>query len=119
MAIDLQPDRVRVAHVVRNGPARPRVTALRAVERTGSESEDLAHLRKSVGLAISDRIQLRIAAGPVVGSALSAHGSWVSEEVLAVALDVVDGEQDLDGAAGVVHHVEVDGESARVFIDPA
>ena len=50
MAIDLQSDRVRVAHIVRNGPARPRVTALRAVERTRSESEDLAQLRKSVGL---------------------------------------------------------------------
>jgi len=74
-------------------------------------------LRKTAGLAIADRIRLRIAAGPVAAAALHAHEAWISEEVLAVALEVTDhasSEPPRDG-----HPIEVDGEPGMVRIGPA
>lgn len=50
MAVDLRRERVRVAHVVRTRPQRPRVTLLRSFDRAGSDADDLIRLRKSLGL---------------------------------------------------------------------
>lgn len=50
MAVELRPDSVRLAHVVRSGTARPRLAMLRSFARAGSEAEDLSRLRKSLGL---------------------------------------------------------------------
>ena len=50
MAVELRPDSLRVAHVVRSGKARPRLALLRSFARAGSEAEDLSRLRKSLGL---------------------------------------------------------------------
>jgi MSHA biogenesis protein MshI len=50
MAIELRPDHVRVAHVVRSGPQRARLALRRRFERAGTDAEDLARLRRSLGL---------------------------------------------------------------------
>ena len=77
-------------------------------------------LRKVDGLAISDRIRLWIGAGPVLAAALRAHGSWVSEEVLAVSLDVFDASATEPSrvvtANGSTHEIEMDGEPGVVII---
>ncbi len=83
----------------------------------------LNDLRRSAGLAISDRIRLRVDAGPVATQALRTHGSWVSGEVLAVSLDVVHldegGDQTDDGSDGQRHRIDIDGEAAVVAIERA
>lgn len=50
MAVELRPDVLRLAHVVRSGSARPRLALLRSFARAGSEADDLTRLRKSLGL---------------------------------------------------------------------
>jgi isoleucyl-tRNA synthetase len=74
-------------------------------------ARELNDLRKQVGLSLTDRVALRIAAGPRVGAALTAHADWVAGEVLALTIEVV-GEGSLEG--GAVHRVDVDGEPADV-----
>ena len=68
----------------------------------------LNDLRKEVGLALSDRIQVRLRGGPRVEAALSAHGEWIAAETLAVTLDRGEG----------AHHLDVDGETAQVDLVP-
>jgi isoleucyl-tRNA synthetase len=71
---------------------------------------ELNDLRKRVGLALTDRIRLRVAAGPRVAGALAVHAEAVAADVLALSLEVVD--------AGLLppdaHRIDVDGEPADV-----
>ena len=47
-------------------------------------------LRKEAGLAVSDRIRVRLGAAAEVTAALRAHRGWIADEVLASALEVVE-----------------------------
>src|SRR5207245_11139227 len=68
----------------------------------------LNDLRKEHGLAVTDRVRIRVAGGPRVDAALGAHGEWIAGEVLAVALD---------RGAGGDHRLDIDGESVAVALD--
>jgi isoleucyl-tRNA synthetase len=68
---------------------------------------DVNDLRKSRGLALSDRIVLTVEAGPRLTAALEGHRDWVMSQVLAVDLVLA---APGDGA----DTVDVDGEPARV-----
>ncbi|MGH9278024.1 MAG: class I tRNA ligase family protein, partial [Acidimicrobiales bacterium] len=76
-------------------------------------ARELNDLRKQSGLAITDRVALRVAAGPKVGAALATHRDWVAGEVLATTLEVV-----APGSlpAGT-RRIDVDGEPADVTLD--
>ena len=50
MAVDLRPSALRVAHVARSSPERPRLTLLRSFERAGSDTDDLSRLRRLLQL---------------------------------------------------------------------
>src|SRR4051812_16960231 len=50
MAIELKPEQVRIAHVIRTGPRRARLAMRHSVERAGTDTDDLARLRRSLGL---------------------------------------------------------------------
>ena len=71
---------------------------------------EINDLRKRLDLALTDRIALRIAAGPRVAAALEVHAEWVAGEVLATSLEVVAPDAGGDGAL----EIEVDGEPAQV-----
>jgi isoleucyl-tRNA synthetase len=73
-------------------------------------ARELNELRKSLDLALTDRIALVVAAGPKVTAALGAHRDWVAGEALARSLEVVDA-----GSAGAgAHQLEIDGELVEV-----
>ncbi len=50
MAVELRPDQTRVAHVIRSGAGRPRLALRAGFDRAGSDADDLARLRRSIGL---------------------------------------------------------------------
>ena len=50
MAVELRPDQARVAHVVRAAAGRPRLALRAGFDRAGSDADDLARLRRSLGL---------------------------------------------------------------------
>jgi len=82
-----------------------------ALEREGTARElirGLNDLRKRLDLALTDRIDLRIAApgGGRVAAAIEAHGEWVASEVLATGLVVADIDEG--------HDLEIDGEALVV-----
>ncbi len=88
-----------------------------ALEREGTARElirALNDLRKRLDLALTDRIDLVVAApaGGRVAAAIDAHGEWLAAEVLATRLavdDVTDGHAiDVDGEALVVK-LEISG----------
>jgi len=63
-----------------------------ALEREGVARQlarDLNDLRKRSGLALTDRVRIRIGAGSRVAAAVDAHRDWIAGQVLAVELDVV------------------------------
>jgi isoleucyl-tRNA synthetase len=63
--------------------------------------------RKAAGLAIADRVAVRLHGGaPRVAAALEAHGAWIAAEVLAVEVDLEAG----DAGAGGSIELDVDGE---------
>ena len=72
----------------------------------------LNDLRRAVGLALSDRIDVRLDASsaPRVAAAIDAHRAWISGEVLAVSLEGAS----LDGDSASHHRVDVDGEPVVV-----
>jgi isoleucyl-tRNA synthetase len=73
----------------------------------------IQRMRKDAGLAVSDRIAVRIAGGPEVVDAVEAHRNWIASEVLAT--DVVAGETALhEQQAG--ESVDLDGPTARIAI---
>ena len=51
----------------------------------------LNDLRKEQGLAIADRVRLRLGGDDTVRAAVAAHGTWIADEVLAVELTWADG----------------------------
>ncbi|MBU6365331.1 MAG: isoleucine--tRNA ligase [Gemmatimonadetes bacterium] len=48
----------------------------------------LQRMRKEAGLAVSDRVRVRVGAGHEVAEAVAAFRGWIAEEVLAVGLEV-------------------------------
>ncbi|MBA3268459.1 MAG: isoleucine--tRNA ligase [Acidimicrobiia bacterium] len=70
----------------------------------------LNDLRKRLSLALTDRVSLRIDAGPgPVSAAIEDHGPWVAAEVLATELVVADG-----GPPEERHELDIDGETVLV-----
>jgi isoleucyl-tRNA synthetase len=62
-------------------------------------------LRKEVGLELSDRISVALAAPAAVAYAVSQHRAWIAGEVLAQQLEVGDAVT----GAGQPHELEIDG----------
>lgn len=76
--------------------------ALRALGLARELTREIQQLRKSSGLAVTDRIRVVLrTADPLLAAAIAQHGAVVAEEVLAVAL----GAGEPDGAV----EVSVDG----------
>ena len=87
--------------------------ALRAEGVARELTRELNELRKTVGLALTDRIALRLAAGPTVSAALAGHRDAVARDVLAVSLDVV-----APGSLGAdAHRLDIDGEPLAVTLE--
>jgi isoleucyl-tRNA synthetase len=84
-----------------------------ALQREGAAREvvrALNDLRKRLGLALTDRIAVRVHdPGPHLRAALEAHREWIAAEVLATELALVDG-----AAGGVTEVLDIDGESLAV-----
>jgi len=70
-------------------------------------------MRKESGLAVSDRIAVRVAGDDVVRQVIDVHGAWFSEEVLATEL-VFAGEAERNQLD--VHAIDLDGITAFVAI---
>jgi isoleucyl-tRNA synthetase len=68
--------------------------------------------RKERGLAVTDRIRLRLSAPEPVRAALAPHEAWVGRQVLAV--DVA-----WDGDEGLPHTGELDGHPVTFDLEPA
>jgi isoleucyl-tRNA synthetase len=60
----------------------------------------LQRLRKEAGLAVSDRIRVRLGAAAEVTAALLVHQGWIADEVLATTLQVVEEAVALEAAHG-------------------
>ena len=69
-------------------------------------------LRKEVGLELSDRITVALAAPPPVAHAVTHHRDWVAGEVLAQHLEV--GES-VTGS-GEAHELEIDGTAVTAWM---
>ena len=72
-------------------------------------------LRKELGLAVSDRIDLAVGGTEELEEAVRAQSEWINGEVLAVRLSV-GGDSDKFNAA---HQVDIDGHPARIAIQRA
>jgi isoleucyl-tRNA synthetase len=73
-------------------------------------------MRKESGLAVSDRIAVRVSGGDEVREVVDAHREWIADEVLATEL-VFSSER--DGTADVeqgAHAIDLDGITACVAI---
>ncbi len=68
----------------------------------------LNDLRKEQGLAIADRVRLRLGGDDIVRAAVAEHATWIADEVLAVELTWADGG-DLS--------VRVDGSAVSVTLE--
>jgi isoleucyl-tRNA synthetase len=75
----------------------------------------IQRLRKELGLAVSDRIDLAVAGTGELEEAVRAQREWINGEVLAVRLSV-GGDSDKFNAA---HQVDIDGHPARIAIQRA
>jgi isoleucyl-tRNA synthetase len=73
----------------------------------------IQRMRKDAGLAVSDRIVVRIAGGPEVEDAVTAHRDWIASEVLAT--DILAGDTALHGQQAI-ETVDLDGPTARIAI---
>jgi isoleucyl-tRNA synthetase len=73
----------------------------------------IQRMRKEAGLAVSDRIIVRIAGGPDIVDAVDAHRDWVASEVL--AKDIIVGDAALHGHQAV-ESLDLDGPTARIAI---
>jgi isoleucyl-tRNA synthetase len=71
---------------------------------------ELNDLRKRLDLALTDRVAVRVGAGPRLAAALDAHDDWVAQEVLAASLEVVPP----GSPAGGAYEIAIDEEPARV-----
>jgi isoleucyl-tRNA synthetase len=85
--------------------------------RREGAARELVHalntLRRELGLALADRIRLRldVSAAPRVASAIDAHRDWIMGEVLALSLET--------GAVEGGHTIDVDGETVAVDLPKA
>ena len=70
----------------------------------------LNELRKAEGFAIADRVQVLLAGGDAIVAAISAHHEWISGEVLAESLEVV------DVAPDAATDIEIDGGTISVIL---
>jgi isoleucyl-tRNA synthetase len=70
----------------------------------------LNDLRKEQGLAIADRVRLRLGGDDTVRAAVAEHGAWIADEVLAVELAWADGGE---------LTVRVDGSAVAVALERA
>ncbi len=70
----------------------------------------LNDLRKEQGLAIADRVRLRLGGDDTVRAAVAEHGAWIADEVLAVELTWADGGE---------LTVRVDGSAVSVALERA
>ena len=77
----------------------------------------LNDLRKEIGLAVSDRLAVAVAADGAVADAVDRHRDYVAAEVLAVELSVVPGDGDTDAAG--THALTIDGHPVRVSVTRA
>jgi isoleucyl-tRNA synthetase len=76
-------------------------------------ARELNDLRKQVGLALTDRVALRLAAGERVRAALADQRDWVAGEVLATSLEVVpEGSLPAEDR----HRLDIDGEPLEVAL---
>jgi isoleucyl-tRNA synthetase len=75
----------------------------------------IQRLRKDSGLAVSDRITLGVTGTEELEAAVSAHETWIAEEVLAVKVEV---GQDLENS-NAAHTADIDGHPARIAIERA
>ena len=73
----------------------------------------IQRMRKDAGLAVSDRIILRVAGDPDVVDAAQAHQEWIGSEVLARSMFV--GDAALQGQQAV-DAVDLDGLTARIAL---
>jgi isoleucyl-tRNA synthetase len=73
----------------------------------------IQRMRKEAGLAVSDRIVVRVAGGPEVIEAVDAHRDWIASEVL--AKDIMMGDAALHEQQAV-ESVDLDGPIARIAI---
>ncbi|HSJ16365.1 MAG TPA: isoleucine--tRNA ligase, partial [Longimicrobiales bacterium] len=71
-------------------------------------------LRKDSGLAVSDRIELRIRGGALLVAAARAHASYIAAETLAVGLAIAE-----PGAGDAGQEVDLDGEPAWLSLERA
>jgi isoleucyl-tRNA synthetase len=93
-----------------------------ALRREGTARElvrALNDLRRAVGLALSDRIEVRldVSAAPRLAAAVEAHRDWIRGEVLAMSLETASFDSDrTQQHAEPQHPVDVDGEPVVVAL---
>ncbi len=73
----------------------------------------IQRMRKDAGLAVSDRIIVRVAGSPDVVDAVEAHRDWIASEVLAT--NIVIGDAALHGQQAV-ESLDLEGPAARIAI---
>ncbi len=76
----------------------------------------LNDLRKEIGLAVSDRVAVTVAADGPVGESVARHHDYVAAEILAVELTVV--APDAGAAVDRAHDLTIDGHPVRVTVAP-
>lgn len=76
----------------------------------------IQRLRKESGLEISDRIELAVGGTDVVRRAAQAHADFIGGETLALSVHVVEALD--DGAWAHVRDVDIDGDGARIGLNP-
>ncbi len=84
-----------------------------ALRREGTARElvrALNDLRKETGLAVADRIAVRLRGPATVRAAVDEHREWIGAEVLATSLELA---QDLD-ADGEVHAIDIADDAVQV-----
>jgi isoleucyl-tRNA synthetase len=84
-----------------------------SLEREGVARQlarDLNELRKQVGLALTDRVTVRLEGGAKMTAAVEEHGEWIAAQVLAPELVVV------PDAGPAAAELEVAGEPLRVAL---
>ncbi|MGK2950162.1 MAG: isoleucine--tRNA ligase [Acidimicrobiales bacterium] len=85
--------------------------ALRAEGLARELVRGLNDLRKEVGLAIADRIAVRLDGPEPVRAAIEVHGAWIASEVLATSLEVT------PLAEGTGHEMTIDEHPVRAALD--
>ena len=72
-------------------------------------------MRKEAGLAVSDRIGLQVGGDPMVVEAVTAHRTWIADEVLATRV-IVGGDMENIGNTLARQQVDLDGITADLAL---